>query len=246
MFFRPADKDPKDKDLRRALSECFGFQPKNLDIYKIALTHRSAAVNDKDSNERLEFLGDAILGAVVGEAVYLRYPDGDEGYLTQMRSRIVSRDSLNRIAEQTGLRQWMDIKGKDLHFRNIGGNMFEALSGAIFLDIGIERCKTVLLRHLLSRVNWQELECTETDYKSRMVERCQKKGKSLSFRVHMLPQKPGEPSLFEAEAFSDGSILGTGRGLSKKDAEQEASRQAWMREFSRGQDRDTAGQLSEI
>ncbi|HHV02591.1 MAG: ribonuclease III [Bacteroidales bacterium] len=246
MIFRPADKDPKDRKLRKALQDCFGFQPKNLDIYKIALTHRSAVLQDKDSNERLEFLGDAVLDVVVGEAVYRRYSDGDEGYLTQMRSRIVSRDSLNRISEQTGLRQWMDIKGNDMNFRNIGGNMFEALSGAIFLDIGFEKCRKVLLNHLLSRVNWQELECTETDYKSRMVERCQKKGKSLSFRVRMLPQKSGISSLFEAEAVSDGSILGTGRGHSKKDAEQEASKQAWMREFNRGQDRDPAKPSTKI
>ena len=234
MIFRPADKDTKDKKLRMALRSCLGFKPKNLDIYKIALTHRSAVAENKNSNERLEFLGDAVLDIVVGEAVYRRYPNADEGYLTQMRSRIVSRDSLNRIAEKTGLLPLMDVRGNDNQSRNIGGNMFEALAGAVFLDIGFSKCREVLLNHLFSHVNWQELECTETDYKSRMVERCQKKGKSLGFRVHMLSPVPGSQSLFEAEAVADGTVLGTGRGLSKKDAEQEASRQAWLREFNRG------------
>ncbi|MDD5733173.1 MAG: ribonuclease III domain-containing protein [Bacteroidales bacterium] len=234
MIFRPADKDTKDKKLRMALRSCLGFKPKNLDIYKIALTHRSAVAENKNSNERLEFLGDAVLDIVVGEAVYRRYPNADEGYLTQMRSRVVSRDSLNRIATMTGLLPWMDVRGNDNQSRNIGGNMFEALAGAVFLDIGFTKCREVLLHILLSHVNWQELECTETDYKSRMVERCQKKGKSLGFRIHMLPPVTGSQSLFEAEAVADGTVLGTGRGLSKKDAEQEASRQAWLREFNRG------------
>ena len=100
MTFRLADKKPKDRELRKALHDCFGFWPRNLEFYKIALTHRSAVVQNKESNERLEFLGDAVLGVVVGEAVYKRYPNEDEGYLTQMRSKLVSRDSLNRIAEQ--------------------------------------------------------------------------------------------------------------------------------------------------
>ncbi len=236
MNFRKADKDPKDRELRQALYDCFGFYPKDLELYKKALTHRSAVSRDVDSNERLEFLGDAILGAVVGEAVYLRYPSGDEGYLTQMRSRIVSRDSLNRIAEHTELRQWMDVKGNESHFRNIGGNMLEAFAGAIFLDIGFKKCKKVLLDYLLSQVDWQELECTETDYKSRIVERFQKKGKQISFRVHTLPQETWKPATFQAEVMADGTVLGTGRGYSKKDAEQEASRKAWMREFNRGTD----------
>jgi ribonuclease-3 len=236
MKFRKADKNNKDRALQKALYDCFGFQPRDLDIYKKALTHRSAVLRDEDSNERLEFLGDAILGAVVGEAVYLRYPGGDEGYLTQMRSRIVSRDSLNRMAEQTELRQWMQVKGNESHFRNIGGNMLEALAGAIFLDIGFKKCKKVLLEYLFSQVDWQELECTETDYKSRMVERVQKKGKQLSFRVNTLPQKNGKPAEFRADVVVDGTVLGTGQGHSKKDAEQEASRKAWMREFNRGVD----------
>ena len=234
MIFRHADKNPKDKTLRKVLRDCFGFQPKNLDIYKIALTHRSAVVAYLESNERLEFLGDAVLDMVVGEAVYLRYPNGDEGYLTQIRSKVVSRDSLNKIAEHTGLLPFMEVKGNDNQSRNIGGNMLEALAGAVFLDVGFTKCRKVLQHLLLSHVNWQELECTETDYKSRIVERCQKKGKTIGFRVHMLPQTPGNPSLFEAEAVSDGTVLGTGRGTSKKDAEQEACRQAWLREFNRG------------
>jgi len=236
MRFRKADKDPKDRELRQTLYHCFGFYPKDLDLYKKALTHRSAVSRDEDSNERLEFLGDAILGAVVGEAVYLRYPSGDEGYLTQMRSRIVSRDSLNRMAEHSDLRQWMEVKGNETHFRNIGGNMLEALAGAIFLDTGFKNCKKILLDYLFTHVDWQELECTETDYKSRMVERFQKKGKQLSFRVHALPQENGKPAMFKADLVVDGTVLGSGNGSSKKDAEQEASRKAWMREFNRGTD----------
>ena len=234
MRLRVAENNSKDKDLSRALYMSLGFRPKNIDLYKKAFRHRSAAKETEDSNERLEFLGDAVLGLVAGEAVYIRYPRHDEGYLTQMRSRIVSRESLNKIAESTGLCDWIEVRGKDAVSRNIGANMFEALVGAIYLDIGFRRCREVLRNHLLEQVDWGELECTETDYKSRMVERCQKKGRPLSFRVEMGSSQSGEPSLFIAEALVDGHVLGRGEGHTKKDAEQEASRQAWLREFNRG------------
>ncbi len=234
MRLRIADINSKDKDLGRALYRSLGFRPKNLDLYKKAFRHRSAAKEIEDSNERLEFLGDAVLGLVAGEAVYTRYPRHDEGYLTQMRSRIVSRESLNKIAESSGLCDWIEVRDKEAISRNIGGNMFEALVGAIYLDIGFRRCRAVLRKHLLERVDWGELECTETDYKSRMVERCQKKGRPLSFRVELRPSQPGESSCFVAEALVDGNVLARGEGHTKKDAEQEASRQAWLREFNRG------------
>ncbi|HHV40600.1 MAG TPA: ribonuclease III [Bacteroidales bacterium] len=232
--FRPTDKDSQDHILRKAIRKSFRFRPRNLRYYKIALTHRSTVSNNMESNERLEFLGDAVLGVVVGEAVYRRYPHADEGYLTRMRSKLVSRDSLNKIAVGAGMHHWLYVKGKDVNSRNLAGNMYEALAGAIFLDVGFEKSKKILLNHLLSAVDWQELEYTETDFKSRLVERYQKKGKALTFRVRMLPQKPGECVTFQAQAVTEGSVLGTGTGYSKKDAEQEASKQAWMNECNRG------------
>ncbi|MFY9116342.1 MAG: ribonuclease III [Bacteroidales bacterium] len=232
-FFRLTDKNLTDRILRKEIRKTFGFWPKKLAYYKTALTHRSAASHDCESNERLEFLGDAVLGMVVGEAVYNRYSHADEGYLTQMRSKLVSRDSLNRIAVSAGIHEWLLVKGKDVNSRNLAGNMYEALAGAIFLDIGFRKSKKVLLNHLLSHVDWQALECTETDFKSRLVERYQKKGKTLSFHVQMLPQKPGKQVSFQAQVVTDSSVLGTGTGCSKKDAEQEASRQAWMSECNR-------------
>lgn len=232
MFNRLAGFDSRDTDLYKAIKSCFGFAPKNMELYRKALRHRSAAEVEEDSNERLEFLGDAVLGVVVGEAVYLRYPTRDEGFLTQMRSRIVSRESLNKIANATGLCSLLEVKGNDMFSRNIAGNMFEALTGAIYLDIGFARCREVLTRSLLGQVDWQELECTETDYKSRLVERCQKKGRPLSFRVQQQPQKQGTV-LFLAEIVVDGHVIASGTGSTKKDAEQEASRQAWMLEFNR-------------
>ena len=174
-----------------------------------------------------------MLGIIVGEAVYKKYPFQDEGYLTQMRSKLVSRDSLNRIAGNNEMYQWLNVKGKDINSRHLAGNALEALAGAIFLDVGFRRCKKILLRYLLTYIDWQELECIETDFKSRMVERYQKKGKTLTFKVEMLPQQSGKPSEFLAKAVTDGCVLGTGSGFSKKDAEQEASRQAWMSEFKR-------------
>lgn len=232
MLNRFAGFDSRDKDLYKAIRDFFGFTPKNMDLYRKALRHKSAAEAEEDSNERLEFLGDAVLGLVVGEEVYLRYPKRDEGFLTQMRSRIVSRESLNKIANTTGLCELLEVKGNDVFSRNIAGNMFEALAGAIYLDLGFVRCREVLHRSLLDRVDWQELECTETDYKSRLVERCQKKGRPLSFRVQQQTQKQGQ-NIFVAEVLLDGSVIASGTGSTKKDAEQEASHKAWMLEFNR-------------
>lgn len=224
--------NPRDLELFKVIKSYFGFAPKNLNLYKTALRHRSAAQHPEESNERLEFLGDAVLEIVVGEAVYHRYPTRDEGYLTQMRSRIVSRDALNRVADNSGLCALLEVKGNDTLSKNISGNMFEALAGAIYLDLGFDRCKTVLLNHLLNHVDWQELECTETDYKSRMVERCQKKGRPIQFRVQQVQQK-NSATTFVAELLINGQVIGRGEGYSKKDAEQDASRQAWLQEFNR-------------
>lgn len=230
MLFRSDVKDQRDRDLVAMLRHRLGYTPRNLSLYKQAMRHRSAAALDEDSNERMEFLGDAVLDLVVGELVYLRYPTRDEGYLTQMRSRLVSRETLNKMANDLGFTQWIEMKGSAC--ANMAGNMFEALVGAIYLDLGFIKCRQVMLTHLFHIVDWQELECTETDYKSRVVERCQKKGRPVSFRVTSVPVANGKPALFRGEVLMDGHVYAVGEGHSKKDAEQEAARQAWLKEFN--------------
>ena len=223
-------KSAREQALLKRFKKCLGYTPRDVSLYSLSLIHKSVVKEYRACNERLEFLGDALLNSVVSEALYFRYPNRDEGFLTQMRSKLVSRSSLNALAHETGLCTWVQIRSPhgEGNNRNVPGDMLEALIGAIYLDRGYSMCRKVIMNKLLSSVNWEELEFIEQDYKSRIIERCQKQHKLASFQTILTSEEHSHTPHFSSQLFINSVFVGSGEGSSKKEAEQAAARQAWM------------------
>jgi len=176
----------KDKELYQSLQNIFGKYPKNIELYKTALTQRSDAVFSKNkryrTNERLEYLGDAVIGAIVAEYLFLKFPQKQEGFLTKMRSKIVSRKSLNLLSQQSGLMKLIS-RHHSLNKQAQGapGNIFEALHGAMLLDFGYKATKKVFLTQFLKYVDIEKLLEEDVDYKSKILEWGQKHKLKLLF-----------------------------------------------------------------
>ena len=223
-------KPNREQFLIKRLKSCLGYTPKNISLYALSLVHKSAAVEYAGCNERLEYLGDAILNTIISEYLYFRFPDRDEGFLTQTRSKVVSRSSLNALAQKTGLCSWVKIrspKGSGNN-RNVPGDMMEALIGAIYLDRGYAVCRKVIINKLLASVDWEELEFIELDYKSRIIERCQKMHAIVAFQTEQQSESAQAPK-FVSTLLVDGKPIGLGQGASKKEAEQAAAYEAWTK-----------------
>jgi ribonuclease III len=228
-FFRKKSYSASDQKLVTYLHNLFGFSLKNLNLYKQALRHKSVAQNVKegvkDSNERLEYLGDAVLGAVVAEYLFKRFPFKDEGFLTKMRSRIVSRESLGNLSRKMGLYDFVEKSKHDVN-RSIHGDTFEALIGAIYLDQGYNNTRTVIVEKIINPhidVDW--LENNDADFKSQMIEWAQRNHKRIEFIV---AEEAGNNhhKTYTINLVAAGEILGTGKGTSKKRAEQMAAEAA--------------------
>lgn len=223
-----------DRQYVRALSNLLGFIPGNMRLYHLAFRHKSVAVAVKDgtknSNERLEFLGDAVLGSVVAEILFKKYPYKGEGFLTEMRSKIVSRAHLNQLARKLGLNELIQFDSRVLNFQNKQGSLlgdaFEALIGAIYLDKGYAFTKNFLINRIIKpHVDIQLLEETETNFKSRLIEWCQQSGKNINFVITDNPE--GEHSkMFTIDAVINGEVCGTGKDFNKKSAEKLAAEKA--------------------
>lgn len=214
------------------LFEILGFYPNNPDLYQLAFIHKSASLHAKDgftlNNERLEYLGDAILGAIIADILYKYFPNKDEGFLTQIRSKIVSRESLNKLAVKIGLDQQVTSNVNLHNNKHIYGDAFEALIGAIYLDQGYEHTKQFIENQIFRNyINLEEVVTVETNFKSKLIEWAQKNKKDVSFKtneqgldqVHKLPQ-------FISSVEVEAQIMGKGMGTSKKEAQQQAARQA--------------------
>lgn len=210
-----------------------GFFPSNLRPYHIAVQHTSVAKqvnkNFKESNERLEYLGDSVLGMVVAEYLFKKYPFKDEGFLTELRSRIVSRDSLNNVARKIGIPDIVKFdrrrKTPNSH-KSLYGNALEALVGAIYVDKGFIASKKFIINKLLKpHYDIQELIDTTKNFKSKLIEWCQKEGKSAKFE-HVETKEKGYYKEFVMEVRLDEEPIARGHGLSKKKAEQDAAREA--------------------
>jgi ribonuclease-3 len=161
-----------------------GFTPGNIALYELALCHRSNNNNTTENNERLEFLGDAILGAIIGEHLFVKYPTRDEGYLTDMRTKIVNRKTLNQIALKIGLKSIMKFNEQDYYLRDslIFGNALEALIGAIYIDKGYSRTRSfVRKRILLPFVDIELLESLEVNTKNKLIGWAGKQGRKIEF-----------------------------------------------------------------
>jgi ribonuclease III len=215
------------------IRDILGFPPQNLDHYRMAFTHRSS--NKLDANgkpvsyERLEFLGDAMLSAVVAAHLYREAPAGDEGYLTKMRSKIVSREHLNELGRDLKLVKFVESKVLPQHFgENIHGNIFEALVGAIYLDFDYARCEQFIYRRVIGPyVNIERLEGKVISYKSLLIEWCQKEKKVFRYDVFEDNNSNGE-RLFGVRLVIDGKVVAKARAASKKKAEEKASQRAYF------------------
>ena len=202
-----------------------GYEFSNADLLVRALTHRSAA---KIHNERLEFLGDAMLGAVIASHLYLEVPGGDEGYLTKMRSKVVSREHLNELGKDLNLIDLIESKIATSQFGdNIHGNLFEALIGAIFLDKGFKYCeKFIYKRVIIPYVDIAQLEGRVISYKSLLIEWCQKEKKTFNYNVY---EDSGNDEIrhFSVKLSVDNKVIAKARATSKKKAEEKASKRAF-------------------
>jgi ribonuclease-3 len=215
------------------IQKIIGFKPQTLLYYQKAFTHRSTNQIDLKGNpinyERLEFLGDAMLSAVIAAYLYNEAPAGDEGYLTKMRSKIVSREHLNELGRDLNLIQFVSSKVPTQHFgENIHGNIFEALVGAIFLDQGYEGCKNFIQRRvIIPYVDITKLEGKVISYKSLLIEWCQKEKKSFFYDVYDDHGIDGQ-KFFGVKLSIDQKVIAKARATSKKKAEEKASQRAYF------------------
>jgi len=223
----------QDGDFLLGVTNILGFKPKNIKIYKKAFLHRSANIKDKQGNpmnyERLEFLGDAMLGTIISKHLYNEVPGGDEGYLTKMRSKIVSRKHLNELGKDLNLLHFVESRIPKSHFGdNIHGNVFEALVGAIYLDRGYKYCEQFIQDRVIEPyVDIEQLEGKVISYKSLLIEWCQKQKKDFRYNVYEDTGK--DPLKHFAVKFSiNGKVLAKARATSKKKAEEKASKRAFF------------------
>ena len=219
----------KDKESYLCFYRMLGFYPRDIRIYEQALLHKSLSVkSDKGrwlNNERLEFLGDAILDAVVGDIVYQKFEGKREGFLTNTRSKIVSRESLNRIAEQIGLLKLIKFNTRQsAHNSYMGGNAFEALVGAIYLDRGYGYCKFFMEQRIIGTyLDLNKVSRKEVNFKSKLIEWTQKNKVEIVFDLIEQSFDEFNSPVFESEILIEGIHACKGKGYSKKESQQIAS-----------------------
>ncbi len=221
----------QEKDLYDAIYSIFGFYPGNIFLYKLAFRHKSAAVElfngTKISNERLEFLGDAVLSLVVADYLFKKFPFKDEGFLTEMRSKMVSRAQLNTLAEKLGLDPLIEtgLTGPT-QSRSMMGDALEAFLGALYVDKGYEFCQKVIVSYIIKYyIDINELETQDLNFKSKLLEWTQKTKKVLEFRV-VEEKGLNNKKRYLVEALIDRVVVGTGTAFSIKAAEQNAAEEA--------------------
>lgn len=215
------------------ITKILGFAPKEIKYYQKAFTHRSVNKLDDKGNpfnyERLEFLGDAMLGSVIAAHLYNEVPSGDEGYLTKMRSKIVSREHLNELGRDFNLIEFVESKVNSTQFgENIHGNLFEAFIGAIYLDRGFEYCEKFIRTKIIKQyVNIAQLEGKVISYKSLLIEWCQKEKKHFHYDIFEDNGIDGQ-RLFGVKLSIDDKVIAKARATSKKKAEEKASQRAYF------------------
>ncbi len=222
----------KDKDLVKRLLPIIGFVPVNLEIFKIAFSHKSTPAEKSSAvtnNERLEYLGDAVLGTIVAEYLFKKYPTENEGFLTKMRSKIVKRKSLNSIGEQMELDLLLNKYNKTRLSNSMLGNAVEALVGAVYLERGYDHTTRFVIRKILQNyVDVSQLEHTDDNYNSQLLEWCQKNGKTVSYKL-MARYKLEKRDRFKVAVLVDNQKFGVADDYNKKSAEQTASKEALIK-----------------
>ena len=226
FFFKKKTLPLLNKDFIFFLKNKFGVRPINQRLYLEAITHSSYKniENNQYDNERLEFLGDAFISLAVANYLFKVYPDENEGYLTQLRAKIVSRESLNKIGEDLGLQNFILYQKSSNNYKSLIGNTFEALYGAILIDIGLEKAQKSIEEFILKgQINIDQIILENRDYKSELLMLFQKKRIAIIFKTLKTGHDQQEVK-FITEVFSNGKSIGKGIGSSKKAAEQDACR----------------------
>jgi ribonuclease-3 len=221
----------RESSLYRDLQTMLGFTPGNLALYEMALCHRSNSSGSTENNERLEFLGDAILGAIIGEHLFIKYPTRAEGYLTDMRSKIVNRRTLNHIALKIGLKHLMKFNDQDYHLREslIFGNALEALIGAIYLDKGYAKTRTFVRKRVLKPfVDMEDLETQEANTKNKLIGWASKQGQSIDFVLVEEKLERGRKKFTMGVRLGD-QIVATSTAGNKKEASKNAADEAFRK-----------------
>lgn len=227
-----------DKELLLQLEHILDFTPKRLSFYQLALMHRSRPEDVTDNNERLEFLGDAILGAIIAEYLFKKYPYQPEGYLTELRSKIVRRETMNNVALRMGLNKMVQYNQHDkgLSRSHIFGNALEALIGAVYLDQGFTNTRKFILNQIVRPyVDLEMMESTDTNYKNQLLSWAQKNNHVLTFET-LGERTENTRKLFTVGVSLNGEIISEGTGYNKKDAGQVAAQKAL--EIVRNTDRE--------
>lgn len=227
VYFSP------DKLFHESLRNILGFYANNITLYKLAFRHSSAAQmikkGIKDSNERLEFLGDSVIGTVVAEYLFKKFPYKDEGFLTKMRSKMVSRAKHNQVAIKLGLNKFIEVNNdrfKTSQPSSISGDAYEALIGAIYLDKGYKATKHFILTRIINvHIDMDEVETKEIDFKSKFIEWVQKERKDFRFEV-VSEAGTAAGKQFIIQLIVENEIVGTAQHFSKKRAEQMVAEQA--------------------
>jgi len=218
----------KDRELYASFREILGFYPRRLRYYKLALQHKSMSTHvhkGSDHNERLEYLGDAVLESIVSDFLYHRYKDRREGFLTNTRSKLVQRDTLNKLARDMGLEQLINSNShSNSHNRYMGGNAFEALIGAIYLDRGYDACMHFLRKRILRFINIDAIAVKEVNFKSKLIEWAQFHHVLLEFKAVEDQHNRMEAPTFTTRILIEGLDGETGKGFSKKESHQNAAK----------------------
>ncbi len=216
-----------ERDLAKKLKAVLGFVPENMRLFKLAFFHRSMNNNETElrsyNNERLEYLGDAVLSTIVAEYLYKKYPGKDEGFLTKMRSKIVKRKTLNAVADRMGLDLVLGKYTQGKLSKSMLGNAFEALVGALYIEYGYDKTRDYIISKVLMRLlDMHELERSDDNYKSQLLEWSQKEGKQISYRT-LSKFKHDKRDRFRVGVFLEGQEISVAEDYNKKSAEQIAS-----------------------
>lgn len=226
--------DPHEKEITRFLRNVIGIRPGNLDIYLTALIHRSASDSTLNghclNNERLEYLGDAILDAIMAEFLFKKYPLKFEGELTEMRSKLVSRERLGQLSKKLHLNELITIN-PHAHAKSAGGDAFEALVGAIFLDKGYEKTKKIVLKQIFeSYYDLDTVVMEESNFKSKILTWAQHNRKRVTFE-HEVAEYQRSNRLYHVKLFINGELFAEGLEYTVKKAEQIAAERACNKIF---------------
>jgi len=232
-IFSKSPLNREDRHLARSIKNIVGKKPVNLNIYKLSTQHRSIAKANikgfRESNERLEYLGDAVLGLVVAEFLFKKFPLKNEGFLTEIRSRIVNRDALNILAKKIGVPEIVEFSNtrkNKLSYKSIYGDTLEALIGAVYVDRGYKACRRFILRRLIiPHFDMQDIININPNYKSKIIEWAHQSNKDVEFRITEIRGNNHQKE-FTAELWIENQPFASGTGFSKKKAEQLAAQKS--------------------